>query len=240
MLIADRDVMILMQRIVSFGDKLYGLELNCSECDKKIAPEEVEIKDVKIERLSLIPYEPHTNLFNIKIGNHRVLFKFFTVKDELEYGLNQLYSFKPSDFLLKTIVDIDGCTDKIVIEQFIKKHFSIKEIRQLYSFITEHEPYIRFISNSIICKYCQFDNKIETQVNLDFLGINHEKTKEIQLDEFYILERHLNMSYNDVLELPIQDRKILKKKTITNVRKENNPKEAEESNEPLKRHSIKK
>ena len=239
MIIADRDVMVLMQRIVSFGDKLYGLEFECSECDSKLSPSEIEIRDIKIEKLSLIPFEPNKNVFMTKINKHRILFKFFTVKDELESGISALYSFKPSEFLSKVIIEVDGYNDPQIIEQFVKRDLSIKDVRKLYSYISEHEPYIKFISNSIICKNCHYDNKVETRINLDFLGINHEKTKEIQLDEFYILERHLNMTYDDVLQLPIQDRKSLKLKTIANVKKENNPKEAE-SNEPLQRHGSKK
>lgn len=170
----DRNALLVSIRITGYGSD-YKMNHSCQNCGTK---NEViaQLSELGIKRLAVQPVSPGKNLFEYKlpITKKVVHYKFTTGHDEIEEEtinkrkrkLGMQESGKITSFLERSIVSIDGITDKNKITHFIK-NMPAMDSRKLRMHMKENEPGID-MSWKYECLTCQSQNEIGLPLTSEF------------------------------------------------------------------------
>ena len=170
----DRNALLVSIRITGYGSD-YKMKHVCQHCSTKnnvVA----QLSELGIERLKNQPVEPGKNLFKyeLPVTKKTVHYRFTTGHDESEEEiankrrekLGIQAPGKVTSFLEKSIVSIDGVTDKNKIKHFVATMPALYS-RKLRIHIKENEPGID-MSWQYECKNCRGENKIDLPLTTEF------------------------------------------------------------------------
>jgi len=170
----DRNALLVSIRITGYGSD-YKMNHTCGHCESK---NEVvaQLSELSIKRLSTQPVSPGQNLFEYKlpVTGKVVHYKLTTGKDEKEEELikkrKQNLGLQPdgqvTSFLERSIVSIDGITDRNKITHFIRNMPAL-DSRKLRLHIKENEPGID-MSWSYHCSSCTGKNDLTLPMTTEF------------------------------------------------------------------------
>lgn len=221
-LIADRDTLVLNQRLVSYGTKLAGARMTCKYCEEPIKLEEdLTITNYEIERLNpdtCRQVEPNKNafLYVSKDGKWQVVFRFLTVKDEQELinnadqSIYDGYGYSMMSFMLKSVISINGVSEKPdVYGMFRDDEFPVIEYRKLHQYLRKITPHIMIHTSEVECRTCGKSNNIRADVDLKLLEINNRLVRDIMTEEMLVLHHQAHIGHSDIYEMPTEFRKRL-------------------------------
>jgi hypothetical protein len=174
LIIGDRNALLVSIRITGYGSD-YKMNHTCQHCDSKNIVM-AQLSELGIKRLKSQPVEPGKNLFKyeLPVTKKNVHYKFTTGHDEAEEEITNKRREKlgvkapgkVTSFLERSIVSIDGVTDKNKITHFIKNMPAL-DSRRLRIHMKENEPGID-MTWEYECKNCRGENKIDLPLTSEF------------------------------------------------------------------------
>lgn len=175
LLTGDRNALMVAIRITGYTHE-YDAEIECTECGTK-APQQFNLAELPIRRLSIEPVEQGMNLFEFKLPytKKNVRFKFLTGRDEEEIMATQEKQKKlglQSDNavttnLLYSIVSIDGVEDRAKIAGFVRM-MPARDSLALRNFIRDNEPGI-IMRQETVCPSCAHTEEVSMPIGVSFL-----------------------------------------------------------------------
>jgi len=240
-LVADRDILILNQRLVSYGSQVVGLNLMCSNCEVDLEKESIKIENYEIERLdpeSCRQFKPNSNEFFYRSPDKKwsIVFRLLTVKDERELIESSDYEIYGGGYpmmaaLQKTIIALNGELDKSKIwEMILNDEFPIKECMRFQNYVRRFTPFVRIISEDMSCKQCGQKNQIRADVDLNLLSMNSSVVRDILIEEMFWLHRQLRLSHGDLYDMPLDFRKRLFRRELKRLEDEKKEMENRKAN----------
>ena len=175
LILGDRNALMVSIRITGYGSD-YGIIATCPKCLHKNNIN-IDLTSLKINRLNIKPLNEGENKFKFKlpVTKKEVVFKFLTMKDEIDKSiseknmkniLNSKINNTITNFLMYSIVSIDGVTDKNKLRHFIK-NMPAYDSKALRRHINDNEPGID-MSSILECKNCSNKTEISVPITSEF------------------------------------------------------------------------
>jgi len=170
----DRNALLIALRITGYGAD-YELEIACPACGKS-SKNSFDLSTLPIKRLTVDPVEFGVNEFEIvlPVTKKSVMVKFLTGKDEREMMIIDERKKKSglstesavTDRLSRSILSIDGITDKNKITMFVK-NMPVRDSLALRRFLDKHEPGVDMKSH-MTCKHCHEESEVDLPIGASF------------------------------------------------------------------------
>ena len=174
LIVGDRNALLVSVRITGYGSD-YKMTHTCQHCSSKNSVV-AQLSELGIKRLKDQPIEAGKNLFKyeLPVTKKIVHYKFSTGHDENEeeitnkrrQQLGMQTPGKVTSFLERSIVSVDGITDKNKITHFIRNMPAL-DSRRLRIHMKENEPGIDMTWH-YNCDNCRGENKIDLPLTSEF------------------------------------------------------------------------
>ncbi len=175
MISGDKNAIMIAIRITGYGAE-YEADVQCPECEAK-EKQVFQLDQLGLKRLEIEPVRPGENLFAFKLPvcGKTVAFKFLTGRDEEEILTTQqrmkktLQSVNETNISTKlrySIVEIDGKSDKTLINAFIAK-MPARDSLMLRKFIDKNEPGVD-MTQSCTCSSCNHEWEVSVPLGVSF------------------------------------------------------------------------
>lgn len=178
LLSGDRNALMIAIRSSGYGS-LYEPVYSCPSCDFKNELE-VNLSDLAIKPLEIDPVAPGQNLFRHKIpkSGKTIGFKFLTGKEEeeiiAEVEMRKKRGIINSNMvtarLMRSIVEIDGNTDRNLINKFVS-YMPAMDSLSLREYIDKHEPGVD-MTIAFKCKSCDHFEEVGMPMGPSFFWPN--------------------------------------------------------------------
>lgn len=178
LLSGDRNALMIAIRSSGYG-ALYEPTFACPSCGFK-NDMEVNLSDLPIKPLDIEPSSPGVNHFRFKLPKtgKNIGFKFLTGKEEEEIlaevdfrkKKGMLNSNIVTARLMKSIVEIDGSTDKNMISRFVS-YLPAADSLALREYIDAHEPGVE-MTVPFTCKSCDHFEEVTMPMGATFFWPN--------------------------------------------------------------------
>lgn len=175
MILADRTAIMVSLRIVSYGADYNG-EVICDECGFKEENFEFNLGQLPLKFLEVQPDKIGTNEFTIElpVSKAKATLKFLTGREEEEILMmmdknkkNKIADTALVSTRLKySIVSINGETDKLKLDKFIRNMMS-RDNANIQKFYKEYEPGLE-MTVQFNCPDCESEVKIPLPMNASF------------------------------------------------------------------------
>lgn len=175
MLAGDRNALLVAIRITGYGSE-YEVETECSSCNEK-SKQIFDLSQLPIQRLSIEPITPGTNLFAFTLPYCKkvVHFKFMTGRDEQDITTLAERQKKAgikveagiTTNLAHCIESIDGITNKADIAAFVKM-MPARDSLALRTYIKTMEPGI-VMKQELVCSHCGHSEEAAMPMGVSFL-----------------------------------------------------------------------
>lgn len=175
MLAGDRNAVMVGIRITGYGRE-YSAQIQCQGCSEKIEAE-FDLASLSIKRLDIEPCVTSSNLFEFSLprSGKKVVFKFLTGADERDLlqeaerrkkvvGLT--VESNVTGKLLRSIVSIDGVTDRNRISAFVRS-MPAADSRALRKYMDSNEPGIDMTTGTV-CPLCGEHQEVEMPIGVRF------------------------------------------------------------------------
>lgn len=175
LLVSDRYALLLTIRAVGYGTE-YEDDVTCSECS--VTKSRVfNLASFPIKRLDIEPITPGTNLFGFTLpkSKKQVQFRFLTGRDEEDMHvlaerqkkLGIILESNVTSTLIRSIVSIDGKTDKSKIARFVQ-NMPAQDSLALRKYMGDHQPGVLF-RQQLACPACNHVEEVNMPMGLGFL-----------------------------------------------------------------------
>ena len=215
MLVADRDIMLVNHRLTTFGVELHGVEIKCKQCQKKLNTTDLIIIKINYEPLSEKPYIPNSNVFQWQSPDqeYKVLFQLPTVSINQKFqDITAKRGMVPfEDWINLLVLQINNEADRQGILDLMEE-MPLGYYHELREYVEEIEPYVLLQTSQLYCYNCSTDNTITTEFGLGLLQLNDRIIRQIAIKEFHFINKNLNITFNELYEMPIENRKRLLKR----------------------------
>lgn len=181
LLSGDRNALMIAIRSSGYGS-LYEPIYSCPVCDFKNEMQ-VNLSDLAIKPLELDPVAPGQNLFRHKVPKtgKTIGFKFLTGKEEeeiiAEVEMRKKRGILSSNMitarLMRSIVEIDGNTDRGMINKFVA-YMPAMDSLSLREFIDSHEPGVD-MTVDFRCKSCDHFEEVSMPMGPSFFWPNSRR-----------------------------------------------------------------
>lgn len=178
LLSGDRNALMIAIRSSGYG-RLYEPTYVCPACEFKNEMQ-VDLSNLAIKSLELEPVSPGVNLFKFKLPKtgKMVGFRFLTGKEEeeiiAEVEMRKKKGFLNSNIvtarLIRSIVEIDGSTDRSMINKFISFMPALDSLA-LREYIDKHEPGVD-MTVDFTCKSCNHMEEVTMPMGPTFFWPN--------------------------------------------------------------------
>jgi len=175
LLSGDRQAILAAIRITGYGAE-YKVMTTCKACESK-DEFEFNLASLPIKMLDIDPAQPNTNYFEFTLPYTKKIigFKFMTGQDEDDLSAAAEKQKKMSlgqestvsSALFKTVLSIDGSTDRTKISQFVKL-MPARDSLALRTYIKNHEPSIIF-KQEMTCPKCENVEEVDVPMGVSFL-----------------------------------------------------------------------
>ena len=170
----DRNALMVAIRVTGYGAD-YDVEIDCPECGAK-NKETFDLSQLKIKRLEIDPVEYGQNLFEVELPVTKkvVRVKFLTGKDERDMMITaerkKKSGFKGetsiTDRLVRSIVSVNGITDKNKINFFVK-NIPARDSLALRKFLDKNEPGVD-MKGWLTCSSCHEESEVRLPMGASF------------------------------------------------------------------------
>ena len=170
----DRNALMVAIRVTGYGAD-YEVEVDCPECGAK-NKETFDLSQLKIKRLEIEPVEFGQNLFEVELPVTKkvVRVKFLTGKDERDMMITSERKKKSgfkgetsvTDRLLRSIVSVNGITDKNKINFFVK-NIPARDSLALRKFLDKNEPGVD-MKGWLTCSSCHEESEVRLPMGASF------------------------------------------------------------------------
>lgn len=174
----DRNTLMIAIRITGYGNE-YNLSMNCPSCDTR-QEITVDLNTLNIRHLKISPVAPGANQFEftLPMSKRKVVFKFLTGSEEEEIIAEMEAKKKKgiqedkmiSSRLFRSIVSVDGISNKVQLGQFIKI-MSAGDSLKLRKYIDTNEPGIE-MKVDFTCKSCDHFEVLGLPLSAEFFWPN--------------------------------------------------------------------
>jgi len=174
LLSGDRNAIMTAVRITGYGAD-YTVDIDCPSCGEK-SKQNFRLTDLPIKRLEINPVEIGKNLFEFKlpVSGKNIQFRFLTGKDEQEISViseRKKKQGQQSDNLITqklmySIVSIDGTTDKVKVQAFIR-NMPARDSLALRKFMDANEPGID-MKSWMECPSCDESSEVRLPLGVSF------------------------------------------------------------------------
>ena len=175
LLLGDRNALMVSIRITGYGSD-YPVYATCPKCGHRNTSN-VDLASLKINRLKIKPIKEGENKFKYKlpVTKKEVVFKFLTMKDEIDKSateksmksvLNSKIDNTVTNFLLYSIVSIDGVTDKNKLRHFVK-NMPAYDSKSLRKYINSNEPGMD-MKSELNCQNCGKKSELSVPITSEF------------------------------------------------------------------------
>lgn len=174
LLSGDKNALMVSIRITGYG-KDYAVKHECDKC-AKLNSVNVDLTSLEIKRFGIKPIEEGKNefSFDLPVSKKRVVFKYLTGHDEKENRLRDQRleaigisaNNSVTQQLKDVIISIDGITNKLEIEKFVKNMPAL-DSRKLRLFIKGNEPGID-MKYKYSCSNCGNANEFMLPITSEF------------------------------------------------------------------------
>lgn len=170
----DRNALMVALRITGYGSE-YNIEMPCPECGVTTKAS-FNLGDMPIKNLEVMPTEIGSNAFEIllPITKKNVIVKFLDGHDEREMtiiadrrkksGLKMHTTV--TDRLARSIISVDGITDKNKIGFFVK-NIPVRDSLALRLFLENQEPGVE-MTGHMTCDACYEESEVEIPITSQF------------------------------------------------------------------------
>jgi hypothetical protein len=170
----DRNALMVAVRVTGYGAD-YDVEIDCPECGAK-NKETFDLSQLKIKRLEIDPVEYGQNLFEVELPVTKkvVRVKFLTGKDERDMMITSERKKKSgfkgetsiTDRLVRSIVSVNGITDKNKINFFVK-NIPARDSLALRRFLDKNEPGVD-MKGWLTCSSCHEESEVRLPMGASF------------------------------------------------------------------------
>tara|TARA_Y100000592_G_C5405942_1_gene285624 strand:- start:177 stop:1022 length:846 start_codon:yes stop_codon:yes gene_type:complete len=170
----DRNALMVAIRVTGYGSD-YEVEVDCPECGAK-NKETFDLSQLKIKRLEIEPIAHGQNLFEVELPVTKkvVRVKFLTGKDERDMMITaerkKKSGFKGettvTDRLVRSIVSVNGITDKNKINFFVK-NIPARDSLALRKFLDKNEPGVD-MKGWLTCSSCHEESEVRLPMGASF------------------------------------------------------------------------
>lgn len=170
----DRNALLVSLRITGYGSD-YDVEVECPECSTK-SKQSFDLSQLEIKRLSVDPVSFGENLFEVQLPMTKksVKVKFLTGHDEREMMITSERKKKSgfknetmiTDRLVRSIVSVEGITDKNKITFFVK-NLPARDSLALRRFLDKNEPGI-IMKSWMNCPSCHEESEVGLPMGASF------------------------------------------------------------------------
>lgn len=170
----DRNALLVSLRITGYGSD-YDVEVSCPACGEK-SKQTFDLSSLEIKRLEVDPIEVGQNVFEVKlpVTKKNVRVKFLTGKDEREMMITAERRKKNglkvdqsvTDRLMRSIVSVDGITDKNRLSFFVK-NIPARDSLALRKFLDKHEPGVD-MKSWMECTSCSEQSEVTLPMGASF------------------------------------------------------------------------
>lgn len=175
LLSGDRNALLVSIRITGYGAE-YPIEVVCPECGEKVKFD-FDLSQLPIKTLDITPLRQNENLFEFKLPQTgKVIgFKYLIGQDEEEKAIEDEKRKKLKlggddsivTNLLKTVVSIDGSTDRTKIGQFVRL-MPARDSLALRKHMRDNEPTVLF-RQEMTCELCDSSSEVTVPLDVTFL-----------------------------------------------------------------------
>jgi hypothetical protein len=149
LIVGDRNAIMIAIRITGYGSD-YGADVTCPECATRQS-KRFDLAELPIKRLNIKPVAKGQNefAFILPVTQKKVTFKFLTGADEEQISTEsgrrrKLMPEIQTDNLVtnrleKTIVSVEGVTDKVKLNSFVRQMPAL-DSRRLRTYMDDAEP----------------------------------------------------------------------------------------------------
>ena len=170
----DRNALLVSLRITGYGAD-YDVEVDCPECGTK-SKQTFDLSQLQIKRLDVQPVVAGDNLFEVQlpVTKKAVRVKFLTGHDERDMMVTNERKKKSgmkvetavTDRLSRSIVSVDGITDRNKLAFFIKS-LPARDSLALRRFLDKHEPGI-IMKSWMSCPHCHEQSEVGLPMGASF------------------------------------------------------------------------
>jgi hypothetical protein len=181
LLSGDRNALMIAIRSSGYG-KMYEPSYDCPSCGVKNEMH-IDLSELGIKPLELEPASPGVNLFKFTLPRTKktVGFKFLTGKEEeeilAEVEMRKKKGILNSNIvtarLTRSIVEIDGKTDRGTINKFVS-YMPASDSLALREYIDAHEPGVD-MSVPFACKSCDHQEEVTLPMGPSFFWPNSRR-----------------------------------------------------------------
>ena len=209
MLVCDRDLMIYNHRISIFKLKFAGVEMFCRNCQKSLNTQDLRIEKANDRLLEIDPCIPNTNTFEWEDVKKRfkILFRFPTVQiqEYFDSVQNTLGKVSTKEWISQLVIKINDLSSISEILETLKYETAV--YKQFRKYVFTNMPQKFFVTNKLVCAFCQTDNTIRSKIDMDLLPFRVENFREVCTDEYVFMMKELHLPMSEILEMPIERRK---------------------------------
>ena len=170
----DRNALMVAIRITGYGSD-YEVEVDCPECGAR-NKSSFDLSQLPIKRLEIDPIAYGENLFEVQlpVSKKTVRVKFLNGHDEREMMIINERKKKSgiktdsniTDRLSRSIVSIDGITDRNKINMFVK-NIPARDSLSLRRFLDNNEPGIE-MKSWLTCDSCYEESEVNLPMGVTF------------------------------------------------------------------------
>ena len=170
----DRNALMLALRITGYGAD-YKIEMGCPQCGNQTEAD-FNLSELPIKRLDIDPVSKGENAFEVElpVTKKTVLLRFLngydekeqTIIDERKRKSGIMTNTSVTDRLTRSIISVDGVTDKNKIAFFVK-NIPVRDSLSLRKFLDNEEPGVE-MKGHMTCKYCYEESEVEIPVTSQF------------------------------------------------------------------------
>lgn len=176
MVAGDRNALMIAIRVTGYGSE-YKTDITCPSCSHR-QPYEFDLGELAIVPLEIDPVTPGENRFSytLPVTKKKVEFKFLTGVDEEEMTAEaeKMRQIMPdreitnnvTRNLEKSILSIDGVTDRVKITLFIKQ-MPARDSRMLRQYMERNEPGID-MTTTMGCSNCGTSSSVQLPLGTGF------------------------------------------------------------------------
>lgn len=170
----DRNALMVALRITGYGAE-YNIEMPCPECGTTTSAS-FDLSTMPIKQLDIMPTEEGLNAFQLQlpVTKKNVVVRFLDGHDEREMtiiadrrkksGLKMHTSV--TDRLARSIISVDGITDKNKISFFVK-NIPVRDSLALRVFLENQEPGVE-MKGLMTCEACYEESEVEIPITSQF------------------------------------------------------------------------
>lgn len=170
----DRNAVLTSLRITGYGSD-YEANVECPSCGF-VNKSSFDLSSLPIKRLEIEPVEIGENKFEISlpVTKKSVVVRFLNGYDEREMSLTNERKLKQginvespiTDRLFKSIIEVEGITDKNKINFFVK-NLPVRDSLALRRFLDKHEPGID-MKVWLSCNSCHEESEVDLPMGTSF------------------------------------------------------------------------